>query len=80
MTTGPEEGQGPSSGRSYFEHRAGFAQQRARGPCCATHKAATCAAEQVKPGPETPAVDASRSRGRTEARLDSEFGPDGFST
>ena len=51
------EGQGPSSGRSYFEHRAGSARQRARGSGCATHEAATCAPAGVKPSPETYAVD-----------------------
>ena len=51
------DGQRPSSGRSYFEHHAGFARQRARGSSRAAHEAAMCAAAQVKPGPETPAVD-----------------------
>ena len=68
--TAPDEGQGPCSGRSRFEDRAGFAQQCARRQCCASHEAATCAPAQVKSGPETHAVDVSRSRGRTEARLE----------
>ncbi len=52
--TAPDEGQGPSSGRSCFGDRAGFAQQRARGSCRASHEAATCASARVKSGPETP--------------------------
>ena len=68
--TAPDKRQGPCSGRSYFENHVGFAQQRARGPCCASHEAATGAPTRVKSGPETPAVDTSRPRGRTEARLE----------
>ena len=56
-TTTATEGQRPSSGRSCVGNRAGFARRRARGSCRASHEAATCAAAQVKPGPETPAVD-----------------------
>ena len=66
----PDEEQGPCSGRSCFEDRAGLAQQRVRGPCRASHEAAACAPAQVKSGPETHAVDVSRSHGRTEARLE----------
>ena len=51
------DGQGPGSGRSCFGDRAGFARQLARGSGRAAHKAAACSAAQVKPGPETPAVD-----------------------
>jgi len=51
----------------------------ARDSCRASHEAATCAPARVRSGPETPTVDVSRSRGRTEVRLDSEFGSDGFS-
>ena len=74
-----DERQGPSSGRGCIGDRAGLAQQRARGSGRAAHEAATCTPAGVKPGPETPAVDVSRSRGRTEARLETEFGTDGFS-
>jgi len=63
------DGQGTSSGRSYFGDRAGFARRRARGSGRAAHKTATCSLAGVKPGPETPAVDVSRSRGRTKCRL-----------
>ena len=73
------EGQRPSSGRSYFGNRAGLAQRRARGLGRAAHETATCSLAGVKPGPETPAVDVSRSRGRTKGRLDNGFGTDGFS-
>ena len=45
------DGQRPSSGRSCFGNRAGFARQRARGSDRAAHEAATCVAAQVKPGP-----------------------------
>ena len=55
--TATKEGQGPSSGRSCFGDRAGFAWQRARGSGRAAHEAAACSAARVKPGPETPAVD-----------------------
>ena len=51
------EGQRPSGGRSCYGNRAGFARRRARGSCCAAHKAATCSVARVKPGPETHAVD-----------------------
>ena len=51
------EGQRPSSGSSCIGNRAGFARQRARGSGRAAHEAAACSAAQVKPGPETPAVD-----------------------
>ena len=78
-TTATFEGQGPSSGRSYFGDRAGFARRRARGSGRAAHEAAACVAARVKPGPETPAVDVSLSRGRTKARLGHGFGTDGFS-
>ena len=54
METAPDEGQRPRSGRSCFGDRAGFTQQRARGPCCALHEAAACAPARVKSGPETP--------------------------
>ena len=54
--TATNEGQRPSSGRSCIEHRAGFARQRARGPCRAAHEAAACSPARVKPGPETPVV------------------------
>ena len=50
-TTASEKGQRPGSGRSCFEYRAGFAQQRARGSGRAAHEAAACSAAQVKPGP-----------------------------
>ena len=43
------EGQGPSSGRNYFEHCAGFARRRARGSCRAAHEAATCTLAGVNP-------------------------------
>ena len=49
--------QRPSSSRSYFEDRAGFARQRARGSGRAAHEAAACSPARVKPGPETPVVD-----------------------
>ena len=68
--TAPDEGHRPCSDRSCFEDRAGLAQQHARGPCRASHEAATGAPARVKSGPETHAVDVSRSRGRTEVRLD----------
>ena len=68
--TAPDKGQGPCSGRSCFGNSAGFARQRTRGVCCASHKAATCAPTRVKSGPETPAVDTSRCRGRREVRLE----------
>ena len=77
-TTATEE-QRPSSGRSCIGNCAGFARRRARGPCRAAHETATCSLAGVKPGPETPAVDVSRSRGRTKGRLDNGFGMDGFS-
>ena len=53
-TTAPDEGQRTSSGRSCFGDRTRFAQQRARGPCCASHEATACASARVKYGPETP--------------------------
>ena len=56
-TTAPDEGQGPRSGRSCFGDRAGFAQQRARGSCRASHEASACTPARVKSGPETPALD-----------------------
>ena len=68
--TVPDKRQGPCSGRSCFGDRAGFAQQHARGLCRALHKAATCAPTRVKSSPETPAVDTSRPRRRTEVRLE----------
>ena len=68
MTTATE-GQRPSSGCSCIGHRAGFARRRARGSGHAAHETATCSLAGVKPGPETPAVDVSRSRGRTKGRL-----------
>ena len=43
METAPDKRQRLSSGRSCFEDRAGFARQRARGSCRASHEAATCA-------------------------------------
>ncbi len=55
--TATVEGQGPGSGRSWNGDRAGFTQQRARGPGRASHETAACAAAGVKPGPGTPAVD-----------------------
>ena len=55
--TAPDEGQRPSSGRSHFGDRAGFAQQRAQGSCRASHEATTCTPARVRSGPETPAVD-----------------------
>ena len=55
--TATDEGQGPSSGRSYFGNRAGFARRRARGSFRAAHEAATCSLAGVKPGPETCAVN-----------------------
>ena len=67
--TASDEGQRPSSGRSCFGDHAGFAQQRARGPCRASREAATCAPTQVKFGPETSVVDTSRPRRRKEVRL-----------
>ena len=73
------EGQGPSCGRSCNGDRAGLARRRARGSGRAAHEAAPCSPAGVKPGPETPAVDVSRSRGRTKARLVDGFGTDGFS-
>ena len=73
------EEQEPSSGRSYFKHRAGFARRRARGSDRAWHETATCSLAGVKLGPETPAVDVSLSRGQTKARLGHGFGMDGFS-
>ena len=51
------DGQGPGSGRSYFEHRAGFVRRRARGSGRASHEAAVCSPARVKPGPETHAVN-----------------------
>ena len=54
------EGQRPSSGRSCFGDRTGFARQRARGLGRAAHEAATCTSARMKPGPEMPAVDVSR--------------------
>ena len=45
------ERHGPSSGRSYFENRAGFARRRVRGSCRAAHEAAASSAARVKPGP-----------------------------
>ena len=51
------EGQRPSSGRSYFENRAGFARRRARGSGRASHETTTCMFARVKPGPETYAVN-----------------------
>ncbi len=77
--TATDEGQRPSSGRSYFGDRAGFAQQRARGPCCASHEAATCAPAQVRSGPETPAVDVADPTDGQKLGWNSEFGTDGFS-
>ncbi len=56
-TTTATSGQRPSSGRSGIRDRAGFTQQRARGPGRASHETAACAAAEVKPGPGTPAVD-----------------------
>ena len=56
MTT-VTEGQRPSSGRSYFGDRAGFARRRARGSGRAAHETATCSLAGVKPGPETCAVN-----------------------
>ena len=77
--TAPDEGQRPSSGRSCFGDRAGFAQQRARGSCRALHEAATCASARVKSGPQTPAVDvADPADGQKLGWID-EFGTDGFS-
>ena len=78
-TTATDKGQRPGSGRSYFGNRAGFARRRARGSGRAAHETATCSLAGVKPGPETPAVDVSLSRGRTKARLGHGFGMDGFS-
>ena len=63
------DGQRPSSGCSCIGNRAGLAQQRARGSGRAAHETATCSLVGVKPGPGTPAVDVSRSRGRTKGRL-----------
>ena len=74
------DGQGPSSGCSCIGNRAGLAQQRACGSDRAAHETPTCLAAGVKPGPGTPAVDVSLSRGRTKARLGHGFGLDGFST
>jgi len=68
--TAPDKRQGPCSGRSYFGHRAGFAQQRARGPCRASDEAATCVPTRVKSGPEKPVVDTNRPRRWTEVRLE----------
>ena len=45
------DGQRPSSGRSCFGNRAGFAWQRVRGSGRAAHEAAACSTAQVKPGP-----------------------------
>ena len=79
-TTTATEGQGLGSGRSCNGDRAGLAQQRACGSGRATHETNTCSAAGVKPGPGTPAVDVSLSRGQTKARLGHGFGTDGFST
>ena len=68
-TTTATDGQGLSSGRSCNGNRAGLARRRARGSGRAAHETATCSLAGVKPSPETPAVDVSRSRGRTKARL-----------
>jgi len=67
MTTATD-GQRPGSGCSCFGDRAGFAWQRARGSGCAAHEAAACTSVRVKPGPETPAVDVSRSRDGQKVR------------
>ena len=69
METATVKGQRPSSGCSWFGNRAGFARRRARGSGRAWHETPTCSLAGVKPGPETPAVDVSLSRGRTKARL-----------
>ena len=68
-TTASDNGQRPSSGRSCNGNRAGLAQQQARGSGRAAHETATCSPAGVKPGPGTPAVDVSLSRGRTKGRL-----------
>ena len=51
------QGQRPSSGRSDFGDRAGFARRRPRGSCRAAHEAAACSLAGVRPGPETYAVN-----------------------
>ena len=68
-TTATVKERRPSSGRSCIGNRAGFARRRARGSDRAWHETATCSFAGVRPGPETPAVDVSLSRGRTKARL-----------
>ena len=79
-TTASDKRQGPSSGRSYFEHRTGFTQRRAGGPGRATHETSTCSAARVRPGPGTPAVDvADPTDGQRPGWVDG-FGTDGFST
>ena len=77
--TASDEGQRPSSGRSYFEDRAGLERQRARGLGRASHEAAACAAVRVKSGPETPRwIRADPADGQKLGWID-EFGSDGFS-
>ena len=78
-TTTATDGQGPRSGSSCIGNRAGFARRRARGSGRAAHETATCSLAGVKPGPDTPVVDVSRSRKRTKGRLGHGFGTDGFS-
>jgi len=68
-TTTATDGQEPSSGCSCNGDRAGFTRRRARDSDSAWHETPTCSAAGVKPGPETPAVDVSLSRGRTKVRL-----------
>ena len=68
-TTVTVKGQRPSSGCSCIGDRAGFTRRRARDSRLGWHETPTCSAAGVKPGPETPAVDVSLSRGRTKARL-----------
>ena len=78
-TTASDKGQGPSGGRSYFGDRAGFARQPARGSGRAAHEAAACAAAQVKPGPETYAVDVADPADGQKLGWLNGFGMDGFS-
>ena len=80
MTTATVERQKPSSGCSFIGDLAGFTQQRACGPCRATHETPTCSAVGVRPGPGTPAVDVADPSDGQRPGWVAEFGTEGFST
>ena len=78
--TATVERQGPGSGCSFIGDRAGLAQQRACGPCRATHDTPTCSAAGVRPGPGMPAVDVADPADGQRPGWVYGFGLDGFST